>query len=114
MINYKEWKKTRWQHIKNDVVKSKRHQLYDYVKKQQEIRNRDKDDFCVSYFLIKGVKITLDDLFDRYNPFMFGFDLNAEKYPKEINCYTDYFDMFNPVYCELDEYGERLRIWKKR
>jgi hypothetical protein len=81
---------------------------------QQEIGNQDKDDFYVSYFLIRGVKFTLDDLFNRYTPFMFGFDLECEVYPKEINCYTDYFDIYNPIYCELDVYGERLRIWKKK
>lgn len=114
MVNYKEWKKTRWQNIKYDVVKNKNHSLYDYVIKQQKVGNQDKDDFGVGYFLIKGVKFTLDDLLNRYNLFMFGFDIECVKYPKEINCYTDYFDMFNPIYCELDENGERLRIWKKK
>ena len=107
-----KWYSSKWQSIKGEVVKNKNHQLYEYVKRQQEIGNQDKDDFYVSYFLINGAKITLDDLYSRGG--VMGFDAKCEAYPKEINCYTDYFSIYIPVYCELDEYGEKLRVWKTK
>lgn len=107
-----KWYSSKWMSIKSDIVKNKKHQLYEYVKYQQEIGNQDKDDFYVSYFLIYGRKITPDDLYRRFG--ILGFDAKCENYPKEINCYTDYFSIYNPVYCELDEYGEKLRVWKTK
>lgn len=107
-----KWYAGKWQNIKSETVKNKNNSLYDYVIEQQKIENQDKNDFNVNYFKINNVKITIDDLYCRYG--MMGFDLKCEEYPEQINCYTDVFSIFDPVYCELDEYGERLRIWKTK
>lgn len=110
--NGEKWNCGKWQNIKYCTVKNKNNQLYEYLHENIKNGNFSEDENIVQYFLINGVKITLDDLYCRYG-FSMGFDLNAEEYPKQINCYTDVFSIFNPVYCELDEYGEKLRIWKK-
>lgn len=105
-----KWYSGKWQGIKYCTVKNKNHCLYEYLQENIKNGNFSADENIVQYFLINGAKITLDDLYSRYG--IMGFDFKAEEYPKNINCYTDYFSIFSPVYCELDEYGENLRIWK--
>ena len=106
-----KWYSGKWQSIKYCTVKNKNNVLYDYLQENIKNGNFSPDENMVQYFLINGVKITLDDLYCRFS-FTMGFDTKCEEYPENINCYTDVFSIFSPVYCELDEYGERLRVWK--
>ena len=110
-INGDLWHCGKWQNIKYCTVKNKNNQLYEYLQENIENGNFSADENTVQYFLIEGVKVTLDDLLCRYG--VMGFDPKAEIYPRQINCYTDVLSIFNPVYCELDEYGEKLRIWEQ-
>lgn len=111
--NGEKWTSGKWQKIKYDVVKSPKHQLWEELQNDIKAGNRESDDNLMSYFIINHAKITLNMLYCRFGLLM-GFDLKCQEYPKEINSYTDYFSVFKPVYCELDEYGERLRIWTKK
>lgn len=110
-FNGSKWRCGKWQNIKYCVVKNKNNQLWEQLQNEIERGDRDPDDNGMSYFLINGKKYTLDNLLCRYG-FTMGFDTKCENYPKQINCYTD-DDIFNPVYCELDEYGEKLRVWEE-
>lgn len=110
-FNGEKWRSGKWLKLRYTIVKSHRHELWEYVKSQQEKGNQDIDDFGVSYFKVDGLKLTLDDLFLRHG--IMGFDAECKVYPPCINCWNDYRDIYNPLYLELDEYGENLRIWKK-
>ena len=77
----------KWQTIKSCLVKNKNNQLYDYLQRNIENGNFYPDEKIVQYFLINGVKITLDDLLNRYG--IMGFDNDCKNYPEQINCYTD-------------------------
>ena len=112
VFNGEKWRAGRWHNIKYCEVKNKNNQLYDAVKYQVERGDREPGDNLIGYFNINGLKVTLDDLYCRYG-FTMGFDLKCERYPKQINCYTDIQSIYNPVYCELDEYGEKLRVWEE-
>ena len=108
VFNGVKWRCGKWQNIKYCVVKNKNNQLWDQLQEEIERGDRIPDDIGMSYFLINDKKYTLDNLLCRYG--VMGFDMDCKNYPKQINCYTD-DNIFNPVYCELDEYGEKLRIW---
>ena len=109
-FNGSKWRCSKWQNIKYCVVKNKNNQLWDQLQNEIKRGDRDPDDNYISYFLINGRKYTFNNLLCRFG--VMGFDLKCENYPKQINCYTD-DNIFNPVYCEIDEYGEKLRVWKE-
>ena len=111
IFNGSKWRCGKWQDIKYCEVKNKNNQLWDQLQNEIDRKDRDPDDNFMSYFLINGVKITLNDLYCRFG--VMGFDMDCKNYPRQINCYTDVMNIYNPVYCELDEYGEKLRIWEK-
>lgn len=112
IFNGKKWQSGKWQNVKYCTVKNKNNSLYDYL--QQNIKNGNflPDEKTVQYFNIDGIKITYDDLYNRFG--MLGFDFKCENYPSQINCYTNVKSIYNPVYCELNESGEKLRIWKAK
>lgn len=110
VFNGSKWRCGKWQDIKYCTVKNKNNQLWEQLQIEIDRGDRDPDDNGMSYFLINGKKYTLDNLLNRYG--IMGFDSECIHYPKQINCYTD-DDIFNPAYCEVDEYGEKLRVWEE-
>ena len=111
-FNNSLWRCGRWHNIKYCVVKNKNNQLYDYVMDSINRGDREPGDMGIEYFEVDGMKYTLDDLYCRFGLLM-GFDLKCERYPKQINCYSDKKSIYDPVYFELDEYGEKLRVWEE-
>ncbi len=94
----------KWHKIKSTVVRNCNNQFYDYC-------NSNATD-SVDYFNIYGVRVATHELYSRGG--CMGFDFNAEHYPPCINCCTDKVgDYLEGTLCELDESGERLRIWKE-
>ena len=106
--NGTKWRCGRWQNIKYCTVKNKNNSLWGQLQAEIDRGDRDPDDNGMSYFLIRGKKYTLDNLINRYG--VMGFDTECENYPERINCYTD-DNIYYPDYCEVDEYGEKLRVW---
>ena len=64
---------------------------------------------CVAYFRWNNREYAIDQFINRFG--MYGFDLNCEKYPAFICGYDGEGNIFNPLLCELDEYGEKIRLW---
>ena len=95
-LNGKKWTCGKWQEIKYAVVKNKNNQLWDDLQYRIERGDIEPGDNCIEYFNIQGLKVTLDDLYNRYG--MMGFDFKCENYPAQINCYTDKKSIYCPVY----------------
>lgn len=103
----KELKKvSRW--IKIDIMYvTPKHKLFCYVDKD-EVNENGK--YPISCFRHDGRLYALNQFFSRFG--MMGFDFDCKEYPAYITGY-DAERYFDNLYCELDEYGEKIRLWKE-
>lgn len=97
---------SRWIRIDGKEV-TPRHSLYYYADKE----NGDGRPGYLSYFRYNGREYALSQFISRYS--MFGFDQSAETYPAFITGYDADGDLYTPLLCELDEYGERIRLYRE-
>lgn len=105
-IEYKghTFRSGRWLKARCTTVRSRSHEYYDYC-----VRN---DDCAVDFFMIRGVRVALHELYSRGG--CMGFDSGAEHYPPCINCYTDKVGSYlEGTMCELSDDGEKLRVWEE-
>lgn len=95
---------SRWITIETKYVTS-RHSLYCYADECGEEDGKRP----VSCFRYKGRYYALGQFFSRYG--MFGFDLKAERYPAFITGYDGEGDIYTPLLCSLDDYGDKIRLY---
>ena len=96
-------KVSRWITIKEMEV-TKNHSLYRYGE-DTEIGKR-----YVFTFRYNGRLYALNQFLNRFG--MMGFDKECKEYPKFIAGY-DGENYFNPLLIEIDEYGEKVRLWEE-
>ena len=96
---------SRWITIRGKFVTPK-HRLYNYAEKTDD----EKGKRYLYYFRHGGRECALEQFLNRFG--MVGFDWECKEYPAFITGY-DGERYFDNVYCETDEYGEKIRLWKE-
>lgn len=100
-----------WIEIETTYVDENDEDLFDYADKYDEYVNEEYGniEYPVSYFEFNGERYALDRFLSRWG--MVGFDQKCERYPKFIDGY-DSHEYFNPLYIELSDDGEYVRLWE--
>lgn len=96
---------SRWIQIKTLYVTEK-HSLFDYAEKDAECMGK----YPVMAFRWKNHWYALDSFLSRYG--ICGFDRECKEYPTFITGY-DGNNYYNPLLMELDEYGEKCRLYEE-
>ena len=100
----KELKKvSRWISV-NGMEVTKNHSLYCYGEDTENGKR------YVYTFRYNGRLYALDQFLNRFG--MLGFDKECKEYPKFIIGY-DGENYFNPLLIEIDECGEKVRLWRE-
>lgn len=97
---------SRWIEIDSKEV-TPRHSLYYYADKE----NGDGRPGYLMYFRFKGREYAVGQFIGRYS--MFGFDHECKTYPAFITGYDADGDLYTPLLCEIDEYGEKIRLYRE-
>lgn len=94
---------SRW--ITVDCIEvTKKHSLYYYGEDTENGKR------TVYVFRYNGRLYALDQFLNRYG--MMGFDKECNEYPAFI-CGYDGENYYNPLLMEIDEYGEKVRLWEE-
>ena len=94
---------SRWITI-NSLEITKNHSLYCYADKDDEYNGK----YTVLAFRYKNRWYALGQFLSRFG--MMGFDKECKKYPSFISGY-DSENYYNPLLMEIDEYGEKVRLY---
>lgn len=94
---------SRWISIQNLDVTEK-HSLYYYGEDIEDSKKR-----SVMAFRYNGRWYAVNQFIARFG--MYGFDVNCKDYPSFISGYDGDGNIYNPLMCELDEYGEKIRLY---
>lgn len=95
---------SRWITIKEELITEK-HSLWCYADKDTTFNERYA--YC-SIFRWNGRQYAVNQFISRFS--MYGFDLECKEYPPYITGY-DGERYYNNLYCELDDYGEKIRLY---
>lgn len=95
---------SRWITIQHDYNITKRHSLYYYA-----------DDCCdgsnaVSYFKFNGRKYAIAQMYRLMG--MMGIGHNLILNDDSILCAYDGEQYYNPIYIEVDDFGEKVRVYQ--
>jgi len=94
---------TRWITIQTIEV-TKKHSLYCYGEKLEDSNKR-----IVNAFRYHNRWYAIGQFLSRFG--IMGFDKDCKEYPAFISGYDGDGNIFNPMLCELDEYGEKIRLY---
>ena len=67
------------------------------------------DDGYLDYFNYKGSMYAVNQFIARFGAW--GFDKECKEYPSFIVGYDGNGDYYNPLMLEMDEFGEKVRLW---
>ena len=95
---------SRWITVKNELI-TKKHNLWYYADKDSTFDERYA---YVSCFRWNGRKYAINQFLARFG--MFGLDKECNEYPAFISAY-DCENYYNPLLMEMDEYGEKVRLY---
>ena len=95
---------SRWITIRNEPI-TKRHSLWYYAEKDPAFS--DECAYC-SMFRWNGRMYAVNQFLSRYG--LYGFDQKCEEYPAFI-CGYDAENYYHPLLCEIDDCGERIRLY---
>lgn len=105
MINLR--RVSRWITIRVFPVTA-RHRLYAYAEPSD--MGRPDGEQLVSAFRFRGRWYAVNQFLSRYR--IMGFDQNCAEYPEYISGY-DAENYFSPLYCELSDNGEKIRLYAR-
>lgn len=94
---------SRWIRIDSLEV-TKKHSLYCYAGKDDEYNGK----YTVLAFRYKNRWYALEQFLSRFG--IMGFDKDCKEYPAFISGY-DGENYYNPLLMEMDEYGEKVRLY---
>lgn len=94
---------SRWIRIDSLEV-TKKHSLYYYADKDDAYNGK----YTVLAFSYKNRWYALGQFLNRFG--MLGFDKDCKEYPAFISGY-DGENYYNPLLMEMDEYGEKVRLY---
>lgn len=94
---------SRWITV-NSMEVTEKHRLYCYAVEKDETTKKG----YLYYFRHNGKLYSLDQFINRWS--MYGFDQSCKEYPRFI-CGYDCENYYNPLLIELDEYGEKVRLY---
>lgn len=97
---------SRWISV-NCIYVTEKHSLYYYGDKYSEENGKRP----VMAFKWNGRLYAVGQFISRWG--MFGFDQQGKEYPKYICGYDGEGDIFNPLLIEIDEYGDKVRLYIK-
>ena len=110
---------SRWIKVNIDYNPSKRNRLWDYVRDGFGRKPSDED-FCkdespyLDYFTWRKRNYAIEQFLALGNPFWMPESYSyVEAGQKHWISGVDGEDIYNPIYIEMDEYGERLRVYEK-
>jgi len=111
---------SRWITVKQNYHPNKRNSLWYYVmdeygRKPGDNEFNPKNGLFLDYFTYKGRNYAVEQFWLLGNVFYLPFTYSYEEKGKRI--YLSAVDMdgdlFNPIYVEFDEYGEKVRIYEE-
>lgn len=109
---------SRWITVKTLCNPSKHNSLYDYAKDENGYtpgnENFNPNEVYIDYFTFGGVKYALDRFY------RLGSMWICDTYRYTENGKTNYLsgvdmdgNIYDPLYIELDDYGEKVRVYKR-
>lgn len=95
---------SRWISIRSLEV-TENHSLYCYADKEDDYNGK----YTVLAFRYKNRWYALSQFIARFG--IMGFDTTCERYPAFITGYDADGNIYNPLLMELDDYGEKCRLY---
>ena len=95
---------SRWITIQGKYI-TPRHSLWNYGEKETD---DDKKRYLL-FFRYGGREYAFAQFIARFGAW--GFDQKCERYPAFITGYDGDGDLYSPLLCSIDEYGEKIRLF---
>lgn len=108
-------KVSRWIAVKYNYNPSEKNSLYYYAKDENgnsaNSESFERETAFLEYFRFSGKTYALEQFINRFS--CWGFDQCCNEYPSFIVGYDSEGDIYNPLLLEMDETGEKIRLWEE-
>lgn len=95
---------SRWITVNSKMI-TNRHSLWCYADKEDK---NDKNGYIL-YFRWNGREYAMQQFISRFS--MYGFDKECKEFPSFIHGYDADGNVFRPLLIEIDEHGEKVRLY---
>ena len=111
---------SRWMKVKHNYNPSKRNPLWDYVMdgygyKPYQEKFDPSEGLYLDYFTFEGKNYAIEQFLALGNPFWTAVSYTWQDKDGKWYCLSgiDGEPLFDPIYIELDEYGENVRVYRE-